>query len=457
MKPFSHLNLSRPMLENLTAIGYKTMTPVQEAALPAVLKGKDVLAQAKTGSGKTAAFGIGILERLEAERFSVQALVLCPTRELAEQVSQELRRLARFRSHIKILTLTGGESLQRQEKSLAHQPHLVVGTPGRMAKLLRRASLVVEDLNCFVLDEADRMLDMGFIEAIEEILTFLPQKRQFLCFSATFPEEIKRLSREMMDHPREIGVDLLHGKEEISQSFYRVPVEERGRAVVTLIGLYRPQSALIFCNTKDACRRLREELEQYGLPALALHGDLEQKERNEVLVRFSNGSCPFLVATDVAARGLDIGSMEAVINYNLPFEPETYIHRIGRTGRAGESGQAFSLVKPGEEFRLDRLSELLGRNIEAEALDCSPADRQEPIRPEMATLVLLAGRKDKISAGHIVGALTGGGELDGSDLGPIDRRERVSYIAVKRNRAKQALAILRKAPVKGRRYKAALL
>ncbi|MDC7220658.1 MAG: ATP-dependent RNA helicase DbpA [Spirochaetales bacterium] len=457
MKPFSHINLSQSMLANLDKLAYHTMTPVQEAALPPVLKGKDLLVQAKTGSGKTAAFGIGLLEQLKIESFQLQSLVLCPTRELALQVADELRRLARFKSHIKILTLTGGMNQHKQEQSLTHQPHIVVGTPGRIAKLLKRESLLVDNLTSFVLDEADRMLDMGFIEDIREIMDFLPDHRQNLCFSATFPEEIKALGRDFMNDPREITVDIFHGKEAIEQHFYKVPVEERGRAVVSLLGEYKPSSALIFCNTKDACRRLSEEMTSYGLSNLSLHGDLEQKERNEVLIRFSNGSCPYLVATDVAARGLDIGRMEAVINYNLPFEPETYIHRIGRTGRAGESGQAFSLVKEGEEFRIDRLRELMKRDITPEKLDTSQADSVKPVSPGMVTLKIAAGRKDKISAGHIVGAITGSGEIDGNDLGQIDRLDRASYVAVKKNRADLALRIMRESSIKGRRYKASLL
>ncbi len=454
MKPFSHVNISPPMLANLKKIGYDTMTPIQEGAIPPILKGKDVLAQAKTGSGKTAAFGIGLLERMDTERYRVQALVLCPTRELSEQVASEIRRLAGFRHNIKVLNITGGLPLRKQEHSLSHQAHIVVGTPGRINKLLKRGSLVPDEIRTLVLDEADRMLDMGFIDTIREIIAHVPENRQTLCFSATFPEDIRALTRDIMKDPREITVDAIHAEGVIEQSFFRVNAEERGRAVVNLIREHRPESTVVFCNTKDACRRIQEELERYGMHSLALHGDLEQKERNEVLIRFSNGSSPVLVATDVAARGLDIGDLACVINYNLPFETETYIHRIGRTGRAGKTGLAFSLMKPDEQFRLDRINELTGENYAALPMDCTVPEDFPGLKPAMVTLSINGGRKNKISAGDILGALTAEGGLKGSDVGKIDRLDYISFVAVKREFSDRALKMLSKGAVKGKTFRA---
>jgi ATP-independent RNA helicase DbpA len=454
MKPFTHLNLSRPMLENIEKLGYNIMTPVQEWSIPPILKGHDVLAQAKTGSGKTAAFAIGLLENMNSERFRVQALILCPTRELSEQVAGEIRRLARFKHNIKVLNLTGGMPLHRQEHSLSHQAHIVVGTPGRIHKLLHRGSLVPDEIGMFILDEADRMLDMGFIDQIHDIIEYIPPERQTLCFSATFPEEIKVLSREIMTDPREITVDAQHDEAVINQHFFKVTNEERGRAVVALLRDYKPESTLVFCNTKDACRRVQKELEEYGMHSLALHGDLEQKDRNEILIRFSNGSSPVLVATDVAARGLDIDDLGAVINYNLPFETETYIHRTGRTGRAGKEGLAFSLVKEGEQFRLDRINEMVDRHFTAEPIDCEIEKDFTAPQPEMVTLSVNGGRKNKISPGDILGALTVKGGIEGSHVGKIDRMDFITFVAVKRESAQKALALLSRGKIKGRTFKA---
>ena len=454
MKPFSHINLSPAMGENLKRIGYELMTPIQEGTIPSILKGKDVLAQAKTGSGKTAAFGIGLLERMNPDRYRVQALILCPTRELAEQVSGEIRRLAAYRHNIKVLTLTGGMPLRKQEHSLSHQAHIVVGTPGRIHKLLTRGTLVLDEVGTLVLDEADRMLDMGFIDIIREIIAYAPEKRQTLCFSATFPEDIKELSREIMDRPREITVDSQHAPGVIRQAFFQIDSRDRGRAVVNLIREYRPESTVVFCNTKDACRRVQEELVTYGLHALSLHGDMEQKERNETLILFSNGSSPILVATDVAARGLDIGDLAAVINYNLPFETETYVHRIGRTGRAGKTGLAFSLVKPDEQFRLDKINELTGESFSAGPLDCTVPEDFTGLSPAMVTLSVNGGRKNKISAGDILGALTRKGGLTADDVGKIDRLEFITFVAVRSETADRALKILSRDRIKGKQLRA---
>lgn len=427
------------------------MTPIQERSIPPILNGKDILAQAKTGSGKTAAFGIGLLHDLNVERFRVQAMVLCPTRELAEQVTGELRRIARFKHNIKLLKLTGGFPIYKQELSLKHQAHIIVGTPGRVLKLLQKGTLNLDHLKLVVLDEADRMLDMGFLVQINDILSFTPSMIQTLCFSATFPDEIKKLSKLILKDPVEITVETQHDETVIKQLFYKVPSRKKGSAVLALLCRHRPDSTIIFCNTKDACRCVMKELNASGLHSLAIHGDLEQKERDEVLIRFANGSTRVLVATDVAARGIDIDDLGAVINYDLPFEKETYVHRIGRTGRAGRDGLALSLMEPGEDFRVNEINDYCESDFEAEKPDFEYSVDNPNLEPEMITLSINGGRKSKICPGDVLGVLTSKDEVDGCDVGKIDRMDYLTFIAVKRKSAKRALYALETGMIKGRK------
>ena len=453
MKPFSALSLSPEMLENLNKLEYTAMTPIQEVSIPPIIKKKDILALAKTGSGKTAAFSIGILENLDVKRFRVQNLILCPTRELADQVSKEIRRIARFRHNIKIVTITGGIPHFQQEHSLSHQAHIVVGTPGRVHKLLRRGSLVLDELKSVVLDEADRMLDMGFIDEIHDIFGFVPEKTQTLCFSATFPEEIKELSRKLQNNPKEIIVESKGDDIAISQTFYRAGWKEKSDAVVKILKMNQPESVLIFCNTKDACRKISRDLKDSGLSCLALHGDLEQKERTEVLTRFSNGSVRILIATDVAARGLDIKELGAVINYDMPFETENYIHRIGRTGRAGQEGSAYSLMTAKEQFRLDQINELLDSRFMIEEIPEDESQKSSFGSASMVTLSINGGRKNKISPGDLLGALTADGTVPGKAIGKIDRQDFITFVAVESGSADRAQQLLEKGLIKGRQFK----
>ncbi len=454
MKSFSLLPLNKAMLDNLESLNYEIMTDIQEKSIPPILKGFDIFAQAKTGSGKTAAFGIGLMHKLNVEHYRVQALVLCPTRELAEQVTVELRRIARFKHNIKLLKITGGMPLYKQEHSLKHQAHIVVGTPGRIAKLLGRGSLVLTDVKTIVLDEADRMLDMGFIDQINEILKYAPVKRQTLCFSATFSNEIKELGRSILNKPVEITVESQHSSKVIVQHFYKISGQKKNKALISLLAQHNPESTLIFCNTKDACREVGADLNQMGIHCLALHGDLEQKERTEVLVRFSNSSSRVLVATDVAARGLDIDDLEMVINYDMPFETETYVHRIGRTGRAGKEGLVLSLIKPNEEFRLDEINQFTNNNFSSETIDINNGIPLPDLEPAMITLSINGGRKNKISPGDILGALTAKGGIPGNDVGRIDRQDFITFVAVKRNVSEHAFSLLEKGLIKGRKFKA---
>ncbi|MEZ6955433.1 MULTISPECIES: ATP-dependent RNA helicase DbpA [unclassified Aeromonas] len=450
---FSSLNLSPALQENLTSLGYLQMTPIQAQSLPLVLEGKDLIAKAKTGSGKTAAFALGLLSRLNINRVDVQALVLCPTRELADQVAQEIRRLARALPNVKLVTLCGGTPTAPQSATLGFGAHIAVGTPGRILKHLEQGTLELSSLETLVLDEADRMLDMGFGEDINRVISYAPERRQTLLFSATYPEGIAQMSRGVQRNPVEVSVESLHEGSAIEQKLYEVPAGQRLDALTWLLSHYQPSSCVVFCNTKRACNDVADHLAAKGFSALALNGDLEQRERDQVLVRFANGSATILVATDVAARGLDIKELGAVINYELTYDPEVHVHRIGRTGRAGQQGLALSLYQPSEAQRVNLIEEYQQAPMPLGDLD-SIGREIKPIAPQMVTLSIDAGRKTKVRAGDILGALTGEGGIAGADVGKIQISEQYSYVAVKRQVASAALKRLQEGKIKGRSYRA---
>jgi ATP-independent RNA helicase DbpA len=450
---FGSLSLPPAVIENLQRLGYERMTPIQAAALPLALAGKDLIAQAKTGSGKTAAFALPLLANLNPRRFAVQALVLCPTRELAEQVTQELRRLARAEDNIKILTLCGGATMRPQIASLAHGAHIVVGTPGRILDHLSRETLPLDALNTLVLDEADRMLDMGFAEDIATVVQHCPKNRQTLLFSATYPEGVVKLATRFMRDPQQVKLTERHATTKIRQRFYEVKESERLHAVGLLLDHYRPVSTLAFCNTKQQCRDLVAVLQGQGVVALELHGDLDQRERDQVLVQFANRSCSVLVATDVAARGLDIAHLEAVINVDITPEIEVHTHRVGRTGRADEAGWAFSLASMDEMGRVGRIDEMQGSaSVWHPLAELTPAST-EPLRPPMATLQILGGRKEKIRAGDVLGALTKDMGFEATQIGKINVNEFSTYVAVEQGIADEAARRLNAGKVKGKAVK----
>ena len=455
--PFSQLGLPTATLDNLTQLGYLQMTPIQAASLPIALAGQDLIAQAKTGSGKTAAFALPLLARLNVRQFAVQALVLVPTRELAEQVTQEIRRLARAEENIKTLTLCGGSTMRPQMASLEHGAHIVVGTPGRILDHLERGSLRLDSLRTLVLDEADRMLDMGFFEDIATVARQCPKQRQTLLFSATYPEGIAKLSQQFLRDPKEIKLKEQHGAGKIRQRFYEVKESERLHAVGLLLNHYRPVSTLAFCNTKQQCRDLVDVLTAEGIQALALHGDLEQRDRDQVLVQFANRSCSVLVATDVAARGLDIAQLEAVINVDITPDPEVHIHRIGRTGRADEEGWALSLASMDDMGRVGNIEQLQGITSQWHPLSELVPTGNGPLHAPMVTLQILGGRKEKIRAGDVLGALTGEAGFSASQVGKINVNEFSTYVAVERQIARQALQKLNAGKVKGKSVKVRFL
>jgi ATP-dependent RNA helicase DbpA len=459
--PFSSLPLTPAFLSNLDQLGYREMTPIQAHSLPQVLEGRDLIAQAKTGSGKTAAFGIGILHKLNPTFFAVQALVLCPTRELADQVSQELRRLARFADNIKVLTLCGGAPMRPQIASLEHGAHIVVGTPGRIRDHLGRNTIDLARVQTLVLDEADRMVDMGFYEEIAGIVSACPARRQTLLFSATYPDDIRKASASFLRDPVEVKVEAQHDAGRIEQRFYEVGYDSRNAAVATLLNHYKPVSTLAFCNTKIHCRELADELRAQGFSALALYGDLEQRERDEILVLFANRSCSVLVATDVAARGLDIQTLDAVINVDVSKDTEVHIHRIGRTGRGQDKGLALSLCAPNEKKWVKLIEEYQGGPVQWHDLATLEADGgdlgRDRMQAPMVTLCIMGGKKDKLRPGDLLGALTADVGLTREQVGKISVFEFMTYVALDRRIADKAVARLAAGNIKGRNFKMRLI
>ena len=451
---FSSLPISDAQIANLDSLGYKKMTDVQARSLPHVLSGRDLIARAKTGSGKTAAFGIGLLEQINSRFFGVQALVLCPTRELADQVGKELRRLARSRSNIKLVLLCGGKPFGPQKGSLEHGAHIAVGTPGRVQDHLRKGTLKLDGLKILVLDEADRMLDMGFSDVMNDIIRRTPKTRQTLLFSATYPAAIKQMCRSIQRNPVTVTVESQHKPGVIEQLFYQIKSHERNNTLLALFEHYQPASALVFCHTKKQCDEVAHFLRDHRIDALAIHGDLDQRQRDQVLVQFANNSCPVLVATDVAARGLDIKSLQAVINYELPRDPEIYVHRIGRTGRAGEKGMALSIFTEAEQLRVNALEQFQKKPCVCDvyaSLDRKPGFT---LQAPMVTIQIDAGRKNKIRPGDLLGALTGDAGLSGSQIGKIDIFDQSSFVAIERKALRQALNFLATGKVKGRTIRA---
>jgi len=451
--PFASLDLQPALLSNLAAIGYAEMTLVQAEALPQLIAGADVLARAKTGSGKTAAFGLGLLNKLDAIFFQTQALVLCPTRELADQVSKEIRRLARGIPNIKILTLCGGAPLGPQLASLQHSPHVIVGTPGRVLKHLRKDTVKLAALTTLVIDEADRMLDMGFADELNAILEFAPNDRQTLLFSATYPQSIAAISKRVQRNPVIIDVTDDEQPAQIVQSWCSVTRENRNAELVRALRAWGGALNLVFCNTKVDCAEVADYLLSQSIVAVALHGDLDQNQRSEVLVRFANRSASVLIATDVAARGLDVKDLDAVFNYELPKQAEVYVHRIGRTARAGKQGVAVSLVEQREEWRWQEI-ELQQPDAFPKKCGIPDANRSSDIlSPAMTTIQISGGRKNKLRPGDLLGALTADGGVPGDSVGSIDLFDSYTYVAIRNAEAAKALRQLANRPIKGRKYR----
>jgi ATP-independent RNA helicase DbpA len=456
---FSALPLNEATLANLAQLGYHQMTPIQAASLPPALASKDLIAQAQTGSGKTAAFALALLAGLNPRWFGVQALVLCPTRELADQVSAEIRRLARAQDNIKVVTLCGGVPLRGQRASLENGAHIVVGTPGRIMDHLERASLDLAGLKTLVLDEADRMLDMGFMDDIRTVVRQTPPARQTLLFSATYPDGIASLAKDFLREPVHIEIKAQAAQVTIEQRFYEITRPQKFEAVGKLLLHFRPVNTLAFCNTKQQCKDLVDYLQQQGIDAQALYGELEQRERDQVLAQFANRSCAVLVATDVASRGLDIDQLAAVINVDITPDPQVHVHRVGRTGRAGAAGLALSLATLNDMGRVGAIEVYQKMSSTWYGLDTLTPASNQPLLAPMVTLQILGGRKEKIRAGDVLGALTnteGGPAYTREQIGKIQVTEFCTFVAVARDIAQAACAKLNAGRIKGKSVKVRL-
>jgi ATP-independent RNA helicase DbpA len=452
---FASLKLKPELLENLQTMGFESMTQIQAESLPPILAGEDVIGQAMTGSGKTAAFGLGLLNKLDVKRFRIQTMVLCPTRELADQVAKDIRTLARGIHNVKVLTLCGGVPMGPQVGSLEHGAHIIVGTPGRIVDHLDRNRLDLSNMNMLILDEADRMLEMGFQQHIDQIIAAAPRERQTLLFSATFPDQIQAIADQILYKPVMVKVEAKHDNLTIDQHFYRIE-DNQGRleALRLLLLDKQPGSAVVFCNTKRETQQVADSLHEFGFSVLALHGDLEQRDRDQMLLQFANRSARILVATDVAARGLDIDELDAVFNYHIAYDTEVHIHRIGRTGRAGSSGAAYTFFGEEDGYKMAMIEEAMNKDVVSEPLPPMSALNKQPLAAEMITIQIEAGKKQKIRPGDIVGALTGGNGLDFNDIGKIKVTDFRAYFAVKSNVSKQAMNIISKGKLKGRSYRA---
>lgn len=451
---FNELPINDDLREALSSQGFEKLTQIQQQALPDILQGIDVIGQAKTGSGKTLTFSLGMLQKIDMSSFGVQGLVLCPTRELAEQVAEEVRKLGKRMPNLKVLTLYGGTPTGPQIQSLQYGAHVVVGTPGRIMDLILRGHLNLWHVKTLVLDEADRMLDMGFEEEMTTVIAEVPKERQTLLFSATFPEGIQRISQQIQKNPVTIKVESTHDHQKIEQLFFETEKSHKPKATAALLSEYQPESCMIFCNTKIACHELTEYLQEQGFSAVALNGDLEQKERNQVIARFSNQSELILVATDVASRGLDITNVTLVINYQVTTEAEVHIHRIGRTGRADKRGIALTLAAPEEINFVRAVEEAQGTKAKWKGIQAMRFHANRILQAKYQTIAIDGGKKSKLRPGDILGALTQDANIPGDDIGKIKITATHSYVAIKLRSVKPTLSYFKEGKIKGRRFKA---
>lgn len=455
---FSTLALNSNLIKSTISLGYNKLTPIQAETLPEILKGFDVIGQGVTGSGKTAAFSIGILNKLDAEIFKIQALVLCPTRELADQVAREIRKLGCTIHNIKVLTLCGGSAFGLQKGSLAHGAHIIVGTPGRILDHLDKNNLSLGSINTLVLDEADRLLDMGFQTSLDAIIEYLPENRQTLLFSATFDDDISSIATKIMRKPKIIKVASVIKEKGINQNFYLIKNEaSRFNALKLILFRYLPKSTIIFCETKKEVQAVANNLIDLGFSASPLHGDLDQKDRDQTLLCFSNKSLSILVATDVAARGIDISSLSAVFNYKLARDVKSHIHRIGRTGRAGSSGNIYNLYTEREGHKITLLEKHFDQIIIPKELPSMNVLLNVPLQPQMRTIQIDGGKKQKLRAGDIVGALTGDGTIKATKIGDINIKDNWSYVAIEFDIYPIALTKLSTGKLKGRNFRVRLI
>ncbi len=468
-KAFGALGLPPMLLEVVRELGYDQPTPIQAQSIPPLLKGRDVVGQSHTGSGKTAAFALPILAKIRLPGRRLQALILSPTRELCAQVAREVRKLGRKHPGLQVLILAGGSPIGPQLDALEKGVHIVVGTPGRVLDCVSRNRLDLQKVATVVLDEADRMLDMGFEEDMQKILKATPENRQTVLFSATFPQSIMAMSTGHQREPVRISIESTEkSTPSIRQLVYEVAQADKLDVLLRLLKDQKPQSAIVFCNFKAGVADVAAALKNRGISTGSLHGDLEQFERDQMMAKFRNRSVRILVATDVAARGLDVEDLDLVVNLDLPSKPEIYVHRIGRSGRAGKSGVAVSFATPREVNKVAAIETLTGNSIQRKSVDSLNRGGPEPMaspaapRPKgdaaMVTLMIGGGRKDKLRPGDILGALTGeAGGLAGAEIGKIEIHDRFAYVAIAADIASAAIERLQSGRIKGRKFSVKLV
>lgn len=460
-KSFQNLTLLPELLTVIQELEFKEMTSIQQQAIPVLLSGKDLIGESPTGSGKTLAFSLPILQKIKIAHRYVQAVVLCPTRELVDQVVRDLRKWGRRLNGLQVAQLTGGQPMRDQRESLEQGAHIIVATPGRLLDLLDRGYADVSQVFLLVLDEADKMLEMGFEEQIKFIVDDIPRDRQTMLFSATFPAAIEQLSRRYQKNPTHIQVaDSEESKPDIEQIMYSCMNEDKINILMRVLQQHPSESTVIFCNEKSKVAEIGEVLAKNKVSSAALHGDLEQRDRERVLSLFRNGSYRILVATDVAGRGLDIENLDLVVNFDLPSQAQVYVHRIGRTGRAGRKGTAVSLVTRNEPLKIGEFEQFTGQKIELKTLGFK---NQHGLGfsyqvSAMQTLSISGGRKDKLRPGDILGSLTSQPNgLKAAEIGQIEISDHNSLVAVSTSMVHQALEKLRNGKIKGKKFQVKLV
>jgi ATP-dependent RNA helicase DeaD len=463
MTAFADLGLSESTLHALRDVGYEQPSPIQEQAIPVLMEGRDMIGQAQTGSGKTAAFGLPMIEHVDPDAHDVQALVLTPTRELCIQVTQALRAYAQ-RKGVDVVAVFGGAPIRSQQAQLRAGGHIVVGTVGRVLDLIQRASLILHSCRFVVLDEADEMLDLGFLEDVERILTITPNSRQTALFSATMPPPIRALADRYLYDPVTVKVKTATlTVDSVEQFSVDVKPGDKADRLVDVLRAERPEQAIVFTRTKIRCDQLYRKLRDRGMNVKALHGDMSQGQRDGVMLSFKGGRLPILVATDVAARGLDISTVTHVVNYDVPTSPDVYVHRIGRTGRVGRSGRAITFIEPRQTRELAAIERHIGTEITpwAEGAHTKPAPVAERPRrhskPRLsrdgdepqAKLIAGVGRNEGVEVADLVHAVTAAAGIDGEAVRDVRVLERFSFLSVPRSEAERVVDAVNGTPVNG--------
>lgn len=457
MPSFKELRLHPALLQSLQELKYTSPTPIQESAIPLLLQHKDVAGQAETGSGKTAAFGLPLLQSIDPALQQVQALVIVPTRELAVQVRQELKLYGKHIQGLKISAFYGGHAFSQERASLAHPPQILVGTPGRLTDHLNRKTLDLHNTAHLVLDEADKLLEMGFEEELDQVIHALPTQRQTVLFSATMPDNVKRLIANSLKDPHFVKASATANPDQIKMIGIKVEHTDRTAVVTRLLQSINHAGTVVFTNTRVTANELTTQLQEEGLSAKALHGGMEQPDRDKAMTLFRNGTTQILIATDLAARGLDIAALKTIIHYELPDDEASYQHRSGRTGRAGKSGVVYTLATSRDENKLNTWEQVrMDEWLPASSFKAKAINKTEKANT-FVTLHINGGRKDKLSPRDVVGAVIAEAGLKADQIGKIEIQDRSSFVAVPEAVSQHVLIKLSEGKIKGRKYKVHLV